>query len=449
MIGNDIIEEVRRLADAVALIGQRVTLRKSGSSFVGPCPFHDEKDASFRVYPEEKRFHCFGCQARGDVFEFFQRLDRKTFPAVVREIAASVGLGVPARKRTAEEQRAHEDRRALLGACKAAAARWASRLYGPGGEAARTYLAQRGVTNETARAFGVGYAGPEWHDLHVALGASGISATVQHAAGLLATKTSSSDSLRYYDRFRNRLTFPIADAQGRVIAFGARALDAEPGAKYLNSPETPLYKKARALFALDRAAESIRRTGRAILVEGYFDAVLLHQAGFASTIASCGTALTAEQLEVLAGAGARELVLLFDGDQAGVAAPSRCAGTLLKSEMTTYVARLPAGAGDKTDPDSFVRRRGAAALGQVLDAALPLTEHLIQRAIADHAPDGGHAPVEKKLRVVRELTPTVLATREGLARSAFEKTIARRLDLDIGPLRSELHRACAARTNRA
>jgi DNA primase len=272
---------------------------------------------------------------------------------------------------------------------------------------------------------------------------------VQHAAGLLATKTSSPDSLRYYDRFRNRLTFPVADAQGRVIAFGARALDAEPGAKYLNSPETPLYKKARALFALDRAAESIRRTGRAILVEGYFDAVLLHQAGFASTIASCGTALTAEQLEVLAGAGARELVLLFDGDQAGVAAPSRCAATLLKSEMTTYVARLPAGAGDKTDPDSFVRRRGAAALGQVLDAALPLTEHLIQRAIADHAPDGGHAPVEKKLRVVRELTPTVLATREGLARSAFEKTIARRLDLDIGPLRSELHRACAARTNRA
>ncbi len=442
MISSDVIEEVRRLVDVVVLIGARVQLRKSGTSFVGCCPFHEEREGSFRVYPNDKRWVCYGCGARGDVFEFFQRLEGKSFPAVVHEIAARVGVVVPRAPISAEEERARGERAALLAACEAAATHWQKHLWAPEGEPARQYLASRGVREDAAHTFRLGYALPEWHDLERSLGGPKIQVEVQHTAGLLAAKEEPEKAPRYYDRFRQRIVFPIEDAGGRVVGFGGRAIGSEPGAKYLNSPETPLYKKARALYGMHRAREAIRRTGSAVLVEGYFDVLALHRVGIVTAVAPCGTVLTAEQLELLVASGCRELVLLFDGDEAGARAPARAAPALLQASLTTSVARISQAADGKSDPDALVLRSGKAGVEEVLAGARPLTEFLIDDAIRRRARGvGPQAPVEHKLSVICELKPLVLAAPPGLARSMFEKAIARRLDLDIGPLRLEVHRA--------
>jgi DNA primase len=460
MIEARVIEEVRRLVDVVALIGEHVELRKSGSSLVGCCPFHEERRGSFHVYPEEKRFHCYGCGARGDVFEFARRLEAKPFPNIVRDLAAKVGVPIPAdAPRTAEEQRAKEERVALLRACEAAAEHWEQRLWGPEGAPARAYLAKRGVREDVARAFRLGYALPKWHDIHDSLKRAQVPLAAQHGAGLLSVKEDPEKGPRYYDRFRDRIIFPILDVGGRVLGFAGRRIGTEPAApgveppvEYLNTRETGLYKKGRTLFGLFQARDAIRRTGRAIVVEGYFDVLALHQAGFAAAVACCGTALTREQVQLVLAAGCRELVLVFDADEGGAKAPHRAAPVLLSAGATTTVVRLPSGNGSAKDPDELVQRQGAPAMERLLAGAIPLTEHLIDEAIRRHiAGPAAQASVEQKVRVVRELTALVLAAPAGLARSIFEKAIARRLDLDIGPLRREVHgaerRAARARPN--
>ena len=445
MIAPDLIEEIRRLVDAVALIGAKVQLRKSGASYVGCCPFHDEREGSFRVYADEKRFVCFGCGARGDVFEFVERLDGKPFPAVVRELAARVGLVVPQAEASPEEMRTRQERAALFAACAAAVTHWQKLLWGGReGEAIRRYLAARGVSEEIAHSYRLGYAVPEWHDLERALAAR-VPVAALHAAGLLGRKEAPGKPARFYDRFRHRLIFPIEDVRGRIIGLGARAIEPDQKPKYLNSPETPLYKKSHVLYGLSRAREAIRHTGRAILVEGYFDLLMLHQAGFLATVASCGTALTREQIELLRASGCRELVLLFDGDDGGARAPVRIAPVLLQGAVSTTVARLPASSAGESDPDALVLRGGKASLEEVLAGARPLTEYLIDDAIRRHAGGvGPSAPVEHKIRALGELTPLAAAAPEGLARSTFERAIARRLDLDIGPLRMEVQRVANA-----
>jgi DNA primase len=335
----------------------------------------------------------------------------------------------------------------LLAACEAAAAHWEAQLAGASGAGARAYLAQRGISPETVRAFRVGFAPDAWHDLHRHLASMGFRDDVQHAAGLLAAKDGDGTKGRPFDRFRNRVMLPIRDSGGRVIGFGGRALDGDHrGAKYLNGPETPLFRKSRALFGVERAASELRR-GRALLVEGFFDAIAIHQAGFTWTVATCGTTVGTEQVDALKKLGCAAVVLLFDGDAAGAAAPARNARALLASGVSAFVARLPDGSGD---PDDFLRRRGKPALEHVLASAVPLTEHLIDEAVRAFA--GGadaDAAVEHKLRVVRELAPHVAAAPEGLPRNAFEKAIARRLQLDLRPLRAELQAAVRAAPRRA
>ncbi len=443
MIAPDVIEEVRRLVDVVALIGAKVMLRKSGASYVGCCPFHEERQGSFHVYPDDKRFVCYGCGARGDVFEFLQRLEGRPFPAVLRELGAGVGVAVPRARRpvSAAEERSRSERAGLLAACEAAASHWQECLWAAEGELARQYLASRGIREEVARGFRLGYALGEWHDAERALAAAKITTTIQHVAGILAVRQEPGKTGRHYDRFRQRIVFPIEDAGGRVIGFGGRAIGNVAGPKYLNGPETPVYKKARALYGLHRARDGIRRTGKAILVEGYFDVLALHQAGIGMAVACGGTAFTTEQLELLMANGCRELVLLFDGDEAGAGAPARAARAILGSGLTTSVAQLSA-ALPGSDPDAFVLRFGKASVEEVLAGARPLTEFLMDDAIRRHAGGlGPQAPMEHKLLALRELTPLVLAAPEGLARSTFERAVARRLDIDIGPLRLEVKRA--------
>ncbi len=450
MIPADVIEDVKARVDVLEVIGRHVQLRKSGTSFVGRCPFHEEKTGSFRVYPNDKRWRCYGCSKHGDVFQFFTYLEGKRFDQVVRELAAQVNVTLPGSgPLSPAQQRGREERLVLLAACESAALYWTEQLAGLKGEPARAYLAERGVTEETARAFRLGYALPGYHELQVTLGGKRISSATQHGAGLLMARGETPDKrASYYDRFRSRLIFPIADQGGQVIGFGGRAIGNEEGAKYLNSPETLLYKKSRVLYGLERAKDAIRKTGRAVLVEGFFDVVSLHQAGVTHSVGACGTAFTAEHVEALRRCGCQELALLFDGDAAGAKAVTSVAPVVLCAGLATTVAVLPT-AGGKVDPDQFVRQHGKGGIEMVVDAAEPLTEFLISQAIRGiKAASGPQAAVEQKLRMVRDLTPIVLAAPEGLARSTFERSIARRLDLDIGPLRAEIQREAEAKAAR-
>lgn len=436
MIPDSIIEEIRSRVDVVAVIGRHMELQKSGRTWKGCCPFHGERTPSFHVYPEDKHFKCYGCGEYGDVFKFLQKLEGKEFPEVVRALAAEVGVEIPeqASEDSAEARRRRKERAEALAACDAAARYWQARLASPHGEAGRAYLSGRGVSDEETRLFRLGVAAPDWNDLPPRLAGKEIGLGAIERAGLRVPSERGG-----YDRFRGRLMFPIAAIDGQVIGFGARALaQDEKGAKYINTPETVLYKKSKVLYGLDLAREAIRKTRSAVLVEGYFDVIGLHQAGIRNAVAVCGTALTPEHVELLQRCDCREVVVLFDGDVAGLAAPGKAAQVLLPSGISGKVAVLPTDGG-KVDPDEYARAHGRAGVEALLAAAVPLTDFLIDRAAERHCgPAPADAPVEGKLAAVRELAPLVRLAPEGLARATFEERIARRLGLDLQALRDEI-----------
>jgi len=435
MIPDSIIEEIRNRTDVVAVIGRHVDLQKSGRTWKGCCPFHGERTPSFHVYPEDKHFKCYGCGEYGDVFKFLQKLEGKEFPEVVRSLAADVGVEIPEEsvEDTAEARRRRKERAEALAACDAAARYWQARLWSAHGESGRAYLASRGISEEESRRFRLGISAGEWNDLPPRLAPKDVPLGAIEGAGLRVESDRGG-----YDRFRGRLMFPIAAIDGQVIGFGARAMGDEKGAKYINTPETVLYKKSRVLYGLDLARESIRKTRSAVLVEGYFDVIGLHQAGVKNAVAVCGTALTPEHLELLERCDCREVVILFDGDVAGLAAPAKAAQVLLPSNVSGKVAVLPSDAG-KVDPDDFARAHGKEGVDALLAAAIPLTDFLILRAVEHHCKGGASdAPVEAKLAAVKELAPLVRLAPEGLARTTFEERIARRLELDLQALRDEI-----------
>jgi DNA primase len=439
MIPAAIIQELRTRIDPVEVIGRRLALRKTGTSFSASCPFHADTRPSFRVYPDSRRFKCFGCGARGDAFEFLQRFEGKDFKTVVRELAAQAGMDIDGTSSAGSVASATSS---LERACEAALAHWTGRLWGPEGEVARRYLSSRGVDDATAKRFQLGYAPQEWHDLRSALVAQGFQEEDLLRAGL--TRESTEKAQPAHDRFRGRIMFPYLDRRRRVVGFAGRVLpafeDGKKTLKYLNGPETPLFRKGHLLFGLGEAAGAIRSTRRAILVEGYLDAIALAQAGRHETVAAGGTALTEHQLALVQRAGAEELVLLFDTDAPGLDAPAQIAPALLKTGLSTRVGRLSGVAA--ADPDSFLRAHGPRALDGVIDTAVPLTEWLLERAItARTAKTPAKAiSVEQKLLIVRDLRLFVTAARRGLPRALFEQRIARRLELYIVALRAELAR---------
>jgi DNA primase len=428
--------------DVVAVIGRHMELKRSGRTWKGNCVFHGEKTPSFHVYPEDKHFKCYGCGAFGDVFAFLQRLEGKEFPEVVRALAQEVGVEIPeASEEDSAEARAHrKERNETVAACDAAARYWAARLQSRFGAAARSYLDGRGVSEEARVRFRLGVSAPSWNDLAARLKEKGIGLPALRKAGLVIDREKGEGA---YDRFRERLMFPIAAMDGQVIGFGGRVLPGgtggEPkGAKYINTPETPLYKKSRVLYGLDLARETIRKTRTAVLVEGYLDVIGLHQVGVTGAVAVCGTALTPEHVELLTRCDCREVVILFDGDPAGLAAPAKAAAALFPAGLSGKVVTLPS-EGGKTDPDDYARAHGRAGVEALLAAGVPLSEHLIDRAAARSCgATPREAPLEGKLAAIRELEPFLRMMPEGLARSVFEDAVARRLDLDPGALKAEL-----------
>ncbi len=366
--GDDKIEEVRSRADIVEIVGAHVRLRRAGRNFVGLCPFHNEKTPSFSVNAERGFFHCFGCGAGGSVFNFIMRVEGLTFPEAVRSIARKYGVTIPEHDQSGP---AAGEREAMLKASEVAAEFFAHVLWNTDdGAVARDYLKSRGISVETARAFILGFAPSRPASLAKALERRGL-----RDAGVKVGLVKK-DGDGAYDMFRARVMFPIRDAQGRAIAFGGRVLDARLP-KYINSPESPLYSKARTLYGLFEARQAISSNvaagkDRAILVEGYFDVIALWQAGFKEAVAGCGTALTVEQLRALT-RYTKNVIACFDGDAAGRKASMRALEIFLQAGLLGRGIFIPSG----FDPDTFVRERGAGAFAELADKAELLVDYFL------------------------------------------------------------------------
>jgi len=352
---EEIKEEVRSASDIVQIIGERVPLRRAGRTWKGLCPFHAEKTPSFTVNSERQIWHCFGCNKGGDVFSFLMEQDKVTFPEALTILAERAGIdAAPADRKPLDARRER-----LYQATALARDFFRAALASDAGSTARSYLAGRGFEPAMLERFQVGWAPEGWDSLATALGKL-LPGSVLEEAGLTARRGDGT----YYDRFRNRVIFPIEVGPGRVAGFGARALRDEDTPKYLNSPETPIYRKGSVLFGLPAARAAIRERRKVLLAEGYLDVTRLHAAGFANAVSTSGTALTPEQARALARFEA-DVVLVYDGDDAGVRAADRALDPLLEAGLSVKVLILPGG----EDPDSFLRKEGTQAFTRLLEAA--------------------------------------------------------------------------------
>jgi DNA primase len=360
------LDELRARTPLHGLIGRKTRLARNGRQWKGCCPFHNEKSPSFYVYDDH--FHCFGCGAHGDAITFLMRAEGASFPEAVERLASEAGLEVP--KPTPQAAAREKRARDLYGVLALAEAAYRRRLFLPEGRAALDYLRRRGLTDETIARFGLGWSGEGRGALAAELKPEGIEAGQLVAAGLMKLRDPDDAASGLSDMFFGRVMFPIRDRRGRTISFGGRIMgDGQP--KYVNGPETELFSKRRGLYGLDLAREGAFRGAPVLVVEGYMDVIALHQAGFGGAVAPLGTALTAEQLELLWQISP-EPVLCFDGDGAGARAAARSAELalpLLSPERSLKLATLTGG----EDPDTLVRKGGTAAFQPVLDAARPLS----------------------------------------------------------------------------
>ncbi len=366
-IPDEVIDQIRDRVDLIDLIGRFVSLKRSGRSYKGLCPFHNEKTPSFNVNPDRQAFYCFGCQEGGNAITFLMKIENLTFPEAARTLARECGIEVPetgggdhglSERLRAANELAHSHYRAALSA---------------NGNPAEAYLTSRGLDAATIARFEIGYAPNRWDFVARALSERGIPAEVGETAGLLARR----DSGGHYDRLRGRVIFPIRDGRGRVVGFGGRVLQSDQEPKYLNTPESPVFRKRESFYGFPQALEPIRRTGRAVVVEGYFDLIALHRAEVDGVVATCGTALTSDHARGLR-RRTQQVVLLFDGDAAGQRAMERALEVLLPEDLRVRAVVLPAG----DDPDSFLAREGAEALCRIVAEAPSALDAMIDRAVA-------------------------------------------------------------------
>jgi DNA primase len=415
------VQEVLERTDLLALISRHVTLKKSGRSWTGLCPFHQEKGPSFNVNPERRFFKCFGCQEGGDAITFVQKYFGKSFLDAVMDLAKEAGVDLQGAEDPLAQERAQ-----LREVTALAQAHFRQRLRDAQGKQARDYLLSRGVPEAQWDAFGLGWALPVWDDLAQAVTRAGMLEWAQRAG--LVQQRQRGDG--YYDMFRGRAIIPIRAPDGRPIAFGGRLLVGEDGPKYLNSRESRLYNKSDTLYGMDVAKDELRKRKSAVLVEGYFDCIGLHQAGVRNAVALCSTALTPGHLTALSRHDAKQLVLLLDGDEAGRKAVERLSGPILAYGTAAKVAVLP----DGEDPDTFARKAGEQGVQALLEAARPLTEHLFITLL----PQGGASTFEAKMQALERLRPVCAALPIGLVRSAFFGAMADHFKLPALELEAQL-----------
>ena len=425
-ISDDIVADVKRSADIVDVISRYVTLKKAGKTFKALCPFHTEKTPSFVVNPERQMFRCFGCGKAGDVFSFVAEHERVEFPEAVRIVASAVGISIPDRW----DRRGGSETKELKGRLydlHAWAARYFATLFAQAPEAARArdYMAARRFDAATLEAWSVGYAHDSWDALGKAALAPGYTDKELLASGLVIAREGKSG---HYDRFRGRVMFPIADVQGRIIAFGGRTL-ADSEVKYLNSPETPLFSKSRCLYGLDKARDAVVKGRRILITEGYTDTLMCHQKGIAWAVATLGTALTRDHVTLLR-RYAESVVLLFDADAAGEAAVDRSLEVFADADLDVRVPALPQG----MDPCDFLVSDGAEPFVAAIEAARDLFDVKLQMACARHnmsSVDGRARAVDEALKVVAQVSNVAKA-------DLLTEAIARRTGVDRGAVRQRL-----------
>jgi len=432
--GEEVIDRVKEGNDVVEVLSQYLPLARAGSNYKGLCPFHHEKTPSFMVSPSRQMWHCFGCGEGGDVIRFVMRFEGLPFTEAVRKLADKAGVPLP--ELGDPSAGSGEDPRApLFRANRLAAEFYRQQLTrGEAGTRAREYLAGRGIHAEVCKAFGVGYAPPGWQTLSEALAGEGVDVAALVAAGLAiqpdkGPQGTGTQGKRPYDRFRDRVVFPIRDLAGRVLGFGGRTMDPEGTPKYLNSPETAVYHKGDFLYALDLAAPAIRAAGEVVLVEGYLDVITLHQAGVGNVVGVLGTALTPEQAHRLRRVAPR-VVLLFDGDPAGVKAALRSGLILLDEGLDCRVAPLTGG----EDPDSFLRKEGAERLRQVIREAMPLVTFVLEEA--RRANPGGSVP--ERMKVFDAIRPYMAKMRNKVELALYLEEAARALGVGAEAVRAEV-----------
>lgn len=427
------IAEIRDRLDIERIVGRSVQLKRLGQRLVGCCPFHDDKSPSFSVDAVKKLFYCFGCQVGGDVFDFVQRVEGIDFREAVRSLAKETGVELPEREETPTERRRRTERERMYRVNELAKAHFKGQLANA--PRAMAYLREeRGLSEETIRRFHLGFAEDAWSDLADTLESESVPVDVPLALGLLGKRKTGG----VYDRLRGKVIFPIALPSGEVAGFGARRADwlttddaPDRGPKYLNSPESPVYDKSKIFYGLERARDAIRKAKRAILVEGYFDVIALDQAGIPNAIACCGTALSDQHARGLAKL-ADEVVTLYDGDPAGLAATRKAAETLLAVGASVRVLRLPS----QDDPDTFVRRQGTEALQALLDRAPSALDAFLEDAIEVNTGAG----VAGLVRIVADIRPLLVAVRDRSVRDLMVEGAAQRLRIDPRVLREHLRR---------
>ncbi len=422
-VPEKILTEIRTRTSIAEVVSGYLSLRRAGRNYVALCPFHSEDTPSFYVNEERGFFHCFGCGAGGDVFHFLMRMEGISFPEAVRRVAARLGIPLPALKRDPKEK----EREALYQINSLAASYFRHSLWNRQGEEAQRYLASRGLSRETSERFSLGYAPPREQGLVSFLREKGTNLDQAVILGLLGRRRDG----KYYDRFRHRLIFPITDVSGHTIGFGGRILPF-PGAddlklpKYLNSPDSPLYKKKASLYGLFQAKEAMARTHHALVVEGYIDTLVLAQNGFPETVAVLGTALSLEQLRLI-GRFAQDITVFFDGDAAGERAALRSFPLCLESGLWAKGAFLPQG----YDPDSFVRAKGRDEVEKLLSRAAPLADFYL-----DHIDPGPKASVSTRIRVASEMATLLRKVKDPFAFDLLVRQAAQRLGVGEEVLRS-------------
>ncbi|MBD5646751.1 MAG: DNA primase [Desulfovibrio sp.] len=356
MQSRDAIRVIKERLNIVDVVRRYVELKRNGPRWVAPCPFHQETKPSFSVNEEKGLFYCFGCQASGDLFDFYGRINGLDFRDTLEQLAAELGIEIERGGRSSggesRQRERQSERQAMLRMHELAAAHFAEALRGPDGAECRAYIEKRGLSDEIVERFGLGWAGRGWQSLTDSLRRAGYNLGQAAQAGLLGT----SGTGRAYDRFRGRLIFPIRSLSNQIIAFGGRIIGGEDEAKYINSADTPIYKKGEHLYGLAQARRAIAASGEAMLTEGYMDVLTLHQFGYANAVGVLGTALTPEQVKRLSGFASR-LLLLFDGDRAGRKAALRSCEMLLTRGLSCRVVLMPEG----EDIDSLLRGQGKEA----------------------------------------------------------------------------------------
>ncbi|MGQ7261516.1 DNA primase [Vreelandella sp. V005] len=429
------IDDLLGRVDVVEVVGERVQLKKAGRNYSGLCPFHQEKTPSFTVSADKQFYHCFGCGANGNALRFLMEYDKLPFPEAVEQLAGRLGIEVP--REGADDPRAQQrekKRKEGVNLLELAASFYRERLKMQEGQSAQRYLSGRGLSDEVIKTYGIGYAPAGWEALKQHLSERGIGEPVQVEYGLLINRE---DTGRTYDRFRDRVMFPIRDLRGRTIAFGGRVMgDDQP--KYLNSPETPVFHKGRELYGLYEARQASSKLEQLVMVEGYMDVVALAQFGIHNAVATLGTATTEDHLTRLFRLVSR-VVFCFDGDRAGRQAASRALETALPQMIDGREARflfLP----DGDDPDTLVRREGTQAFQDRITCAMPLSEFLFEQA----AQGRDLNTVEGRERFASQVLEALNKVPDGMLKSLLFESLAQRSGLAQEQLKSLLEKRTRA-----